>query len=221
MNNISSAEIVDNPDSTGEDLIPNSQFTITSSPVFNIWKIPAVSLTFALEIAVRRERSRSLLLLYSMNGEAHIQAIENKIKALISEEPALFLVELKIKPTNNIKIFIDGDEGVSIERLVYYNRKLYKDIEEGGMFPDGDFSLEVSSPGLDEPLKMHRQYRKNVGRLVEVITKEGERKEGKLINVYEEEIVLEEQKGKGKKLELTEHTLPLSTIKTIKVQIKF
>jgi ribosome maturation factor RimP len=156
-----------------------------------------------------------------MNGEAHIQVLENKIKALISEDPALFLVELRIKPTNNIKIFIDGDQGVSIEKLVYYNRKLYKEIEEGGMYPNGDFSLEVSSPGLDEPLKMHRQYLKNTGRFVEVIMKEGERIEGKLLSVTEKEIVLEEQKGKGKKLEIKEHTLPLENIKTIKVQIKF
>jgi ribosome maturation factor RimP len=156
-----------------------------------------------------------------MTGDAHIQAIENKLKTLISAEPALFLVELKIKPINNIKIFIDGDEGISIEKLVYYNRKLYKDLEESGMYPGGDFSLEVSSPGLDEPLKMLRQYLKNIGRFVEVITKEGERKEGKLLRASEQEIVLEEQKGKGKKLELTELTIPFETIKTIKVQIKF
>lgn len=186
-----------------------------------IWRIYPLCLTFVPEIAVRRERSRSLLLLYNMNGEPHIQAIENKIKALISGEPALFLVEVKIKPTNNIKIFIDGDQGVSIEKLVYYNRKLYRELEESGMYPNGDFSLEVSSPGLDEPLKMHRQYQKNTGRFVEVILSEGERIEGKLVSVTELEIVLEEQKGKGKKMETITHTLPIGTIKTIKVQIKF
>ena len=83
-----------------------------------------------------------------MNGEPQIQAIEHKMEALISAEPDLFLVEVKIKPTNNIKVFIDGDQGISIEKLVQFNRKLYKDLEEGGMYPNGDFSLEVSSPGL-------------------------------------------------------------------------
>ena len=99
-----------------------------------------------------------------MSAETQIKLIEEKLKALISGEPALFLVETRIKPTNNIKVYIDGDQGVSIERLVYYNRKLYKEIEESGLYPDGNFSLEVSSPGLDEPLKMLRQYQKNVGR---------------------------------------------------------
>ena len=118
---------------------------------------------------------------------------------MISEDPALFLVEIRIKPTNNIKVFIDGEQGVSIEKLVHYNRKLYKEIEENEMYPNGDFSLEVSSPGLDEPLKLHRQYLKNIGRLVEVIMKDGERTEGKLISATEQEIVVEETRGKGKR----------------------
>ena len=92
---------------------------------------------------------RSLLLLYPMNTEPKIQAVEHKVEALISAEPGLFLVEVKIKPANNIKVFIDGDQGVSIEKLVQYNRRLYKQLEEENMFPGGDFSLEVSSPGLD------------------------------------------------------------------------
>lgn len=156
-----------------------------------------------------------------MSTEAQIQTIEQKLQALISAEPALFIVETRIKPTNNIKVYIDGDQGVSIEKLVYYNRKLYKEIEEAGLYPGGDFSLEVSSPGLDEPLKMHRQYLKNIGRYAEVTDLEGNRKEGKLIGVTETELVLEEQKGKGKKMEIVAHTIPFGQIKTTKIQIKF
>jgi ribosome maturation factor RimP len=164
---------------------------------------------------------RSLLLLYPMNTEPQIQAFEHKVEALISAEPDLFLVEVKIKPTNNIKVFIDGDQGVSIEKLVRYNRRLYKEIEESTMFPNGDFSLEVSSPGLDEPLKLYRQYVKNIGRYVEVADKEGAQKEGKLINVTEADIVVEEIKGKGKKMETVRHTIAFENIKMTKIQIKF
>ena len=164
---------------------------------------------------------RSLLLLYPMNTEPQIQAIEHKVEALISAEPDLFLVEVKIKPTNNIKVFIDGDQGVSIEKLVRYNRKLYKEIEEDNLYPNGDFSLEVSSPGLDEPLKLFRQYQKNIGRYVEVTDKEGVQKDGKLINASEAEIIVEEIKGKGKKMETVQHTIPFENIKTTKIQIKF
>ena len=156
-----------------------------------------------------------------MNGEAYIQVIESRVKALIRAEEDLFLVEVRIKPINNIKVFVDGDQGVSIERLVQLNRKLYKELEEGAVFPNSDFSLEVSSPGLEEPLKLHRQYRKNIGRFVEVTDKEGMRKEGKLVGVTEAEILLEETKGKGKKMETVQHTVPFDTIKTTKIQIKF
>jgi len=143
------------------------------------------------------------------------------VKALISAEPELFLVEIRIKPTNNIKVYIDGNHGVSVDRLVQYNRKLYKQLEEEGMFPEGDFSLELSSPGLDEPLKLHRQYLKNIGRYVEVTGKEGKRVEGKLISATDTEIVVEEVKGKGKKMETVQHTISFDDIKTTKIQIKF
>jgi ribosome maturation factor RimP len=156
-----------------------------------------------------------------MNAEALIQVIESKVKALIDAEPDHFLVEVRVKPTNNIKVFIDGDKGISIEKLVQYNRKLYKEIEEGGMFPNGDFSLEISSPGLDEPLKLLRQYRKNIGRFAEVMDLEGVKTEGKLVEVGETEIVLEEIKGKGKKAETVQHRIPFNNIKTTKIQIKF
>src|SRR5262245_24712260 len=110
----------------------------------------------------RRERNRSLLLFLDMNTSDQIRAIEQKVETLIRDEPGVFLVEVRIKPTNNVKVFVDADTGVNIEKLVQYNRKLHKDIEESGFFIDGDFSLEVSSPGLDEPLKLHRQYLKNI-----------------------------------------------------------
>ncbi len=143
------------------------------------------------------------------------------MEALIADQPDLFLVEVKIKPTNNIKVFIDGDQGISIDKLVQYNRKLYKEIEERNLFPGGDFSLEVSSPGLDEPLKLQRQYRKNIGRFVEVMDKEGGKKEGKLLSASESELVIEETTGKGKKMETVQHTISFDNIKTTKIQIKF
>jgi ribosome maturation factor RimP len=150
-----------------------------------------------------------------------IETVEGMVRKLISAEPELFLVEVRVKPTNNIKVFIDGDQGVSIEKLVQYNRKLYKELEEGGMFPNGDFSLELSSPGLDEPLKMNRQYHKNVGRYVEVTAPEGEKLDGRLLEVTEEGIVVEEVKGKGKKQEIIKHEIPFEKIKSTKIQIKF
>jgi ribosome maturation factor RimP len=156
-----------------------------------------------------------------MSTDGYISILEQKTNALIAEEKDVFLVEIRIKPTNNVKIFLDSDLGMSIDRLIQINRALYKQLEEETVFPGGDFSLEVSSPGLDEPLKKYRQYVKNVGRFVEVLLIDGSKKEGKLISTSEEEIVIEEEKGKGKKKELVQHAIPFSEIKTTKVQIKF
>ncbi|HEY2722476.1 MAG TPA: ribosome maturation factor [Chitinophagaceae bacterium] len=156
-----------------------------------------------------------------MNIASQINIIEQKILALISPDPESFLVEVKLKPGNNIKVFIDADHGVSIDKLTQYNRSLYKQIEELNLFPNGDFSLEVSSPGLEEPLKLHRQYVKNIGRFVEVILKDGIRHEGKLISAADGEIVVEEQKGNKKVKEIVQHHIPYDDIKTTKIEIKF
>ncbi len=156
-----------------------------------------------------------------MNTEPQIKALEQKMESIIAGEPDLFLVEIRIKPTNNIKIFIDGDQGISIEKLVQYNRRLYKQLEEENLYPNGDFSLEVSSPGLDEPLKLQRQYLKNIGRFVEITGKDGSKIEGKLTGATEQQITVEEQKGKGKKMEIVQHGIPFENIKATKIQIKF
>jgi ribosome maturation factor RimP len=161
---------------------------------------------------------RSLLLFSDMSME---DQIEKRVKNLIETEPDVFLVEVRIKPTNNIKVFLDADNGIGIDRLVQFNRKLYRQLEEEQIFPNNDFSLEISSPGLDEPLKLNRQYKKNIGRFVEVMQVDGAMTEGKLISAEDDQVVVEEEKGKGKKKELIQHIIPFTNIKTTKIQIKF
>ena len=156
-----------------------------------------------------------------MATEAPVQHIEKLIDNMLSAEPEYFRVTVKIKPSNNVKVFIDGDNGISIEKCVQFNRKLYKILEEKALFPDGDFSLEVSSAGVDEPLKMHRQYNKNIGRFVEVIFPDGSKQEGKLLQVAEADIIIEQSSGKGKKAITQQLVIPFNNIKTTTVQIKF
>jgi ribosome maturation factor RimP len=156
-----------------------------------------------------------------MNIDSQIQAIEQKVMALIDPDPENFLVEIKIRPGNNIKIFVDADRGISIDKLAHYNRRLYRQIEESGLFPNNDFSLEISSPGLDEPLKLRRQYLKNIGRHVEIVLKSGVKTEGKLMNATDEEVLIEEEKGNKKKKEIIQHSLSYDDIKTTKIQIKW
>ncbi|MES2003816.1 MAG: ribosome maturation factor [Bacteroidota bacterium] len=156
-----------------------------------------------------------------MANEIAIQEVEKMLNSILAEQPEYFLVSIRIKPTNNFKVFIDGDNGITIEKCVRFNRALYKLIEESGMYPDGDFSLELSSPGLDEPLKFNRQYIKNIGRFVEVSFLDDTSKEGKLLSVTDADIIIEHTEGKGKKAVTQQLVIPFSNIKTTTVQIKF
>lgn len=150
-----------------------------------------------------------------------IQQIERLVDETLAEEPEYFRVQVKIKPTNNVKVFIEGDKGITIEKCVRFNRALYKKLEEGAIFPDGDFSLEVSSPGVDEPLKERRQYNRNIGKDVEVVFVDGAKKEGKLLQVADADIIIETVEGKGKKAVTQQLVIPFNNIKTTTVQIKF
>ena len=69
-----------------------------------------------------------------MNGDSQIQALEKMIGGIIDTTPGIFLVEMKLLPGNNIKVFVDGDNGIAIDKLVQYNRGFYKQIEESGFF---------------------------------------------------------------------------------------
>lgn len=157
----------------------------------------------------------------NMTTEEKIQEVRRMVEELLLAEPQYFLVTVSVRPINNISVFVDGDAGVTIEKCVKLNRALYKQMVETALYEDGSFGLVVSSPGIEEPLSMHRQYIKNIGRLVEVELKEGITIEGKLIAADNERIELEEEKGKGKKKEIIPHVLPFDAIKSTTVKIVF
>ena len=174
-------------------------------------------LKFAVEI-IKMEGDAMRSPCFLSMGEV-IEQIRTFLEPLL-EGTDVFVVNIKIKPTNNIKVFLDADSGMSIDKCVKVNRKLYSLVEESDMFPDGDFSLEVSSPGVDEPLVSDRQYKKNIGRTVAVTpVEEGPDKVGVLKEVKEDSIVLEMTVGKKKEISVVE--IPFKEIKTIIVQIVF
>ena len=131
----------------------------------------------------------------------------------------IFITGIRIKPVNNIKLFLDSDTGFSIEKSISINRKLYPVLDESGLFPAGDFSLEVSSPGVDEPLTSVRQYRKNTGRKLAVTMADGAEKTGILKEVNDNHIALEVKIPKKKETEIVE--IPFTNIKKSIVQITF
>lgn len=155
---------------------------------------------------------------FIMTQDTQLQAVEKLVEPLLTGD--IFLVSIKIKPTNNFKIYIDADSGLGIEKCIKINRALYKLMEEAAMYPNGDFSLEVSSPGLDEPLKLLRQYKKNIGRDVEVTMLDEVKKTGRLIAVTNNNITIQSTAGKGKKAVTNTEEITFANIKHTKVLIK-
>lgn len=146
-----------------------------------------------------------------------IEKVHAFIEPMI-EGTDIFIVSIKLKPINNIKVFLDADSGLTIEKIASINRRLYPLVQEE-LFPEGDFSLEVSSPGIDEPLLQMRQYKKNVGRKVLVTSNEDVETTGMLKEMTDEHIVLEVKVPKVKEPVIKE--IPFTDIKKTVVQIIF
>ena len=159
---------------------------------------------------------------YIMSTASPLEQIKEFLLRFIEKSEDIFPVEVKMTPGNQITVLLDADNGITIEKCTAINKALYKYIEESGFFTDGNFSLEVSSPGLDKPLKLHRQYKKNIGRKVEVELNDGTKLEGNLSHVNEEDITIEEKQGKkGKKITMKTTTILFNEIKHTTVLITF
>lgn len=118
------------------------------------------------------------------------------------EEGNYFLVDIQIKASKvsqKVTILVDKDEGITIQECTSISRRLAKQLEELEVFTD-PYTLEVSSPGLDQPLVLLRQYLKNLGRNLKVTLKTGESVSGLLLEAKEESILLQlpEPKKKSK-----------------------
>lgn len=132
-----------------------------------------------------------------------------------AEENGAFLVDIELKPNNVIVVYADADAGLSIDQIKMINRKIEaafdRDVE--------DFNLTVSSPDLNKPLKIWRQYKKNIGRTLKV--KYSDRQvEGDLLVCNEETIVLNVP-GEKKKDPVQEVEIAFADITEAKVAIKF
>ncbi|WP_080056958.1 ribosome maturation factor RimP [Spirosoma aerolatum] len=101
-----------------------------------------------------------------------------------------------------VTVLLDSDEGITIDECANISRTLGTQMDEMNFFGDSPFTLEVSSPGVDFPLKFMRQYLRNIGRTLIVALADGKTQKGKLISVADDHIVLAiepEKKSKSKK----------------------
>jgi ribosome maturation factor RimP len=134
----------------------------------------------------------------------------------------MFLVDVTISHANKILVLVDTDKGIMVEECIELSRALEKRLDRDAE----DFELEVSSPGLSQPLKILRQYIKNIGRDVAVQTTDNQKLKGRLINATQEGIQLEtevvKKNEKNKKIKTKETiTLEFSQIKSTKVLVSF
>lgn len=151
------------------------------------------------------------------------EKVNNLVNSVLNENPSLFLIDLTVSSDNAIRIVIDGDQGVGIEDCITVSRAVEHNLNR----EEVDFSIEVTSFGATEPFKLERQYLKNAGRNVEILTTDGKKHEGLLKGIVEGKVVLETETrepksvGKGKITVKKEHFYALNDIKETKVIIKF
>lgn len=145
---------------------------------------------------------------------------DEQIKSLAEkglEGSSSYLLDLKIRPGNNIQVIIDSDNNISISDCVKLSRfiesRLDREVE--------DFELQVTSAGIDTPLRLVRQYRKNIGRDLDIELKE-EKIKGTLTEVFEDHIVIIPVGVKSKtKTAIEPKEINYSEIKRAKIIIKF
>lgn len=153
-----------------------------------------------------------------MNVEKRVtELVEEKI----ADRPDLFLVDVQMHGSGILSILVDGDNGVAISDCVAISRHVGFHLEEENTIEQA-YRLEVSSPGIDTPLKSFRQFQKNINRSLKIKLKSGNMKEGKLMQVEESSVSIQESvKEKGKKAVLIETLIPFEDISEAIVLVSF
>ena len=128
-----------------------------------------------------------------------------------------FLVDVLIKPGNRVYVFIDGDHGVTIDDCVRVSRMLESNLDR----EVEDYELNVSSAGADQPLRMPRQYQKNIGRSLHIKLDEPNELRGKLLSTNDQGITILTEGDKKKKITPSEIYLDYVSIVEAKVIISF
>mgnify|MGYP000884297427 CR=1 FL=1 len=162
-----------------------------------------------------------LSLFTRMNFDIVKAKIEEWVTPLM-EEKNFFLVDVRSSFGRKIEVYIDSDEGVHIDDCAMVSRFIEKHLDGSGIVPD-NYILEVSSPGMSNPLKVPRQYKKRIGRLLEVVKTTGDKIEAELVAADDKQIVLREVVHEVKKKKKTgmeekkeppkEWTIPYTDIK--------
>jgi ribosome maturation factor RimP len=148
--------------------------------------------------------------------------IRQLAKAFLEGTPG-FIVDVRVGEGNSISILLDDDDSTNITSCIALSKHLEDELDRDVE----DFSLDVSSPGLDQPLKMQRQFQKNIGREVQLKVSNAGKIEGELISATEETVTIktrEKMRVEGRKAREwveEESTYVLSDLDWTKVQVSF
>ena len=150
--------------------------------------------------------------------------LTEQIKELAASKlaPSQFIVDVIVsskKGPKKVLVIVDGDQGFSIDDCAELSRHLSKTLDDTGLIDD-NYLLEVSTPGLDHPLKLKRQYVKNIGRGLKLKLQD-KIIEGKLAEVLDDKVVLHQETGAGKKKELKTLDVSFSDIEKAFVLVSF
>ena len=138
------------------------------------------------------------------------------------EKPSVFLIDLKITDSFKIIVTLDGDNGVALQDCIDISRVIENNLDR----EEQDFSLEVASVGVGSPLKMVRQYKKNVGRTL-IVKLATETIEAELVEANDNFIILSwkareaKKLGKGKETVQKRQEIPYTEIKEAIVTVTF
>ena len=103
-----------------------------------------------------------LFLYFKMNK----QKVQDLVNETLKVNKSLFLTDLSFLPNNKILVEVDGDLGVSLEEIIRISRNIEYNLDR----EEEDFALEVTSPDISKPLKVKRQYTKNINKILKVKT---------------------------------------------------
>jgi ribosome maturation factor RimP len=137
--------------------------------------------------------------------------------------PDQFIVDVVVtakKGPGKVIVLVDGDHGITIDTCAEISRQLSKALDESNLIGD-NYLLEVSTPGVDHPLKLKRQYPKHIGRTLKIKLLDGTQVEGKLVELKDDELVLGQEIGSGKKKEVKTVTVAFSVIDKTFVLVSF
>lgn len=125
-----------------------------------------------------------------MSTEGVKLKIEEWLAPVLAEKN-LFLVDIKISMGKKIEVYADSDEGIHIDDCAFLSRYIEQYLDGSGLVPD-NYILEVSSPGMSNPLRVPRQYKKRIGRTLDIVKTDGQTIQAQLTEVTDDSIRLVE-----------------------------